>query len=394
MRKPCTNRNDRLPVKRKALSCPEVRQRVVEGLVASSTADFVALVRWLTTGKNAGEALPLEKCESLRNSIAHLESLKCGVQTDWKNALRLMEKAIQQSHKVKEIAPAPSRIVAGVLNNLKEISQKISSGTATPEMLVRLKHMQQITSGIQGSEKLAKSINEVLESAQNALRGYTRQQVKPEQRKPVKPDATLRDDRMFRTECEPLTGLKDIFIIADCFIAMSARLGCSPVSLAKRAAALKGVIRPGIMPELLELLQQEVDLTSGAAPSMVKDDNTRSDGGKLVGLTGIVEGGSSLGVEARRVITAELKKHSPLTSVQRLSLDTALTALALERDPFSAIEEIKRIAASLNWRPLAVACHAAHKFPGIRPEIAGDVITLLAQDEALSEKNKGHDHTA
>lgn len=181
---------------------------MIKGLVASPTADFVALVRLLTTGKNAGEALPLEKCENLRNSIARLESMKCGVQTDWKDALRLMEKAIQQSHKVKEIAPAPSRMVAGVLNNLKEISQNISSGTATPEMLVRLKHMQLITSGIKGSADLVKSINEVLESTQNALRGYTRQVVKPKQRKPVKPDATLRDDKMFRIEYETLTGFE------------------------------------------------------------------------------------------------------------------------------------------------------------------------------------------
>ena len=44
----------------------------------------------------------------------------------------------------------------------------------------------------------------------------------------------------------------------------------------------------------------------------------------------------------------------------------------------------KRIAGTLNCSPLNVAVYATHKTPGIRPEIAGDVITLLAQDEMLS----------
>ena len=48
------------------------------------------------------------------------------------------------------------------------------------------------------------------------------------------------------------------------------------------------------------------------------------------------------------------------------------------------IEEVKRIAGTQNCSPLTVAVYATHKTPGIRPEIAGDVITLLAQDEMLS----------
>ncbi|CDL37140.1 hypothetical protein [Citrobacter freundii] len=65
-------------------------------------------------------------------------------------------------------------------------------------------------------------------------------------------------------------------------------------------------------------------------------------------------------------------------------LDTARLGLALENDTFKVIEEVKRIAEKRNWSPLSVAVYATYKKPGIRPEIAGDVITLLAQDEALS----------
>ena len=116
----------------------------------------------------------------------------------------------------------------------------------------------------------------------------------------------------------------------------------------------------------------------------VKDDNTRSDGGKLVGLTGVVEGGSSIGVEAQRIITAELKKFAHISGAQRIYLDTARLGLALENDTFKVIEEVKRIAVVHDWSPLSVAAYATYKTPGIRPEIAGDVITLLAQDETLS----------
>jgi hypothetical protein len=70
---------------------------------------------------------------------------------------------------------------------------------------------------------------------------------------------------------------------------MSARLGLSSVSLAKRAVALKGVINTELLPELLELLQQDVELNVLVPLPRVKDDNTRSDGGKLVGWTGIVK---------------------------------------------------------------------------------------------------------
>ncbi len=231
---------------------------------------------------------------------------------------------------------------------------------------------------------LAQSIRKVSDSAEKALRGYDKPQAKAKTPKPAPPAPAFRDDQTFRQECAPLIGVDDLFVLANCLIAMSARLGRSPVSLAKRAAGLKGVIKPDMLADLLELLQQDVDLTALAPPPRVKDDNSRSDGGKLVGLTGVVEGGASIGAEAQRIITAELKKHSPLTSAQRVSFDTARAGLALESDTFRVIEEIRRIAASLNWRPLAVAAHAAHKSPGIRPEIAGDVITLLAQDEALT----------
>lgn len=256
-------------------------------------------------------------------------------------------------------------------------------------MLGRLNYMLQLTAGLAGGDELAQSIRKVSDSAEKALRGYDKPQAKPKTPKPAPPAHAIRDDQTFRLECAPLIGVDDLFVVANCLIAMSARLGRSPVSLAKRAAALKGVIQPDMLADLLELLQQDVDLNALAPPPRVKDDNTRSDGGKLVGLTGVVEGGASIGAEAQRIITAELKKHSPLTSAQRVSFDTARAGLALESDTFRVIEEIRRIAASLNWRPLAVAAHAAHKSPGIRPEIAGDVITLLAQDETLTTSNTG-----
>lgn len=78
----------------------------------------------------------------------------------------------------------------------------------------------------------------------------------------------------------------------------------------------------------------------------------------------------------------------PLTAAQRVSFDTARSALALENDTFKVIDEIRLIAARFNWRPLAVAAHATVKTPGIRPQIAGDVITLLAQDEFLSSEQQ------
>lgn len=388
MKKPSDHKNDRLPKPRTNFSDPDVRKRVVAGLNDSAANDFIALINWLRMGKNVGEAIPLAKCHSLRNTISRLEALKCGVKTDWKDVLKLMERTIQNSHQVKEIASDPSQIATGIIKNMNEISQSIASGSATPEMLARLHKMHQITSSLKGSEDLTNSINMLIESTQDALRGYTSQKAKPKVRKPIKQNYAQREDMILRSECEPLIGLNDIFMIASRLISMSTRLGCSPVTLAKRVDALKGVINPEIMPELLDLLQQDVELMAQTVPLQVKDDNSRSDGGKLVGLTGIVEGGSSIGVEAQRIITAELKRLPPLTNAQRISFDTARASLALECDTFKVIEEIRRIAACFKWRPLAVAAYVAHKSLGIRADIAGDVITLLAQDEALLESAK------
>lgn len=389
MRKSSGYKNDRLPSHKKNLLTSETRERVVEGLVASATADFVVLVDWLKYGRGKGEPIPVAKCESLRERISHLQTLKSGVQTDWKNVLKLMEDTIHKSHKVKEIAPPPSKIVTSVLSKLNVISLDVASGKATPDMLASLQTMLQLISSLKGSEDLKNSVGLVMEDTIRALRGYKRQQAKPKLRKAVNPTDSQRDENIFRSECEPLIGLSDVFIIADCVIAMSARLGCSPISFIKRAAAMKGVIDPVILPELLELLQQDDELTRMVVPIKITDDNTRSDGGKLVGLTGIVEGGAAIGVEAQRLITKELRKHPSLTAAQQVSFDTARASLALESDPFKVIEEVKRIAIGLNWSPLTVTAYAVHKFPRIRPDIAGDVITLLAQDELLTENGKG-----
>ena len=389
MKRPTAHKNDRLPVRRTNPTTPQARERVIAGLVASATSDFVYLVQWLKSGKQNGEPLQLSRWDSLRNAISHFETLDAGVQPDWRKVLTLVSREIHTSHNVQAVVTPPSKIAGGILSNLNDISQKIATGLASPDMLGRLNYMLQLTAGLAGGDELAQSIRKVSDSAEKALRGYAKPQAKPKTPKPAPPSPAIRDDQMFRLECAPLIGVDDLFVVANCLIAMSARLGRSPVSLAKRAAALKGVIKPDMLADLLELLQQDVDLTALAPPPRVKDDNSRSDGGKLVGLTGVVEGGASIGAEAQRIITAELKKHSPLTSAQRVSFDTARAGLALESDTFRVIEEIRRIAASLNWRPLAVAAHAAHKSPGIRPEIAGDVITLLAQDETLTTSNMG-----
>ena len=382
MKRPTAHKNDRLPVRRTNPTTPQARERVIAGLVASATSDFVYLVQWLKSGKQHGEPLQLSRWDSLRNAISHLETLDAGVQPDWRKVLTLVSREIHTSHNVQAVVTPPSKIAGGILSNLNDISQKIATGLASPDMLGRLNYMLQLTAGLAGGDELAQSIRKVSDSAEKALRGYDKPQAKPKTPKPAPPAHAIRDDQTFRLECAPLIGVDDLFVVANCLIAMSARL-------AKRAAALKGVIQPDMLADLLELLQQDVDLNALAPPPRVKDDNTRSDGGKLVGLTGVVEGGASIGAEAQRIITAELKKHSPLTSAQRVSFDTARAGLALESDTFRVIEEIRRIAASLNWRPLAVAAHAAHKSPGIRPEIAGDVITLLAQDETLTTSNTG-----
>lgn len=251
MKKPSDHKNDRLPKPRTNFSDPDVRKRVVEGLNDSAANDFIALINWLRMGKNVGEAIPLAKCHSLRNTISRLEALKCGVKTDWKDVLKLMERTIQNSHQVKEIASDPSQIATGIIKNMNEISQSIASGSATPEMLARLHKMHQITSSLKGSEDLTNSINMLIKSTQDALRAYTSQKAKPKVRKPIKQNYAQREDMILRSECEPLIGLNDIFMIANRLISMSTRLGCSPVTLAKRVDALKGVINPEIMPELL-----------------------------------------------------------------------------------------------------------------------------------------------
>lgn len=384
MKRPIAHKNDRLPVPRTNHFTTEARQRVINGLVATAKADFVSLVYWLKTGKQNGEPIPLDKCESLRTAILNLETLKAGVQTDWKQVIQLMEQEIKKSHQLNASVPASSQFVTGVLRSLNDISEKIAAGKAVPEMLGRLENMQQMIANLKGNEGLIKSISILTRSAQDALRGYSKKQPKSKIRKPEKANPLLREEQSFRAECAPLIGENDIFIIASCLISMSARLGQSPVSLAKRAAALKGVIKTELLPELLELLQQDVELNALVPLHRDKDDNTRSDGGKLVGLTGVVEGGSSIGVEAQRIITAELKKLAYISAVQRVYLDTARLGLALENDTFKVIEEVKRIADKHNWSPLSVAVYATYKTPGIIPDIAGDVITLLAQDEGLS----------
>lgn len=384
MKRPIAHKNDRLPVPKTNHFTLEARQRVINGLVATAKADFVSLVNWLKTGKQNGEPIPLDKCESLRTAILNLGTLKAGVQTDWKQVIHLMEKEIKKSHQLNASVPASSQLITGVLRSLNHISEKIAAGKAVPEMLGRLENMQQMIANLRGNEGLIKSISILTQSAQDALRGYSMKQPKSKIRKPEKANPFLRDEQSFRTECAPLMGESDIVIIASCLISMSVRLGQSPVSLAKRAAALKGVIKTELLPELLELLQQDVELNALVPLPRDRDDNTRSDGGKLVGMTGIVEGGTSIGVEAQRIITAELKKLAYISAVQRVYLDTARLGLALEKDTFKVIEEVKRIAEKHNWSPLSVAVYATYKTPGIRPDIAGDVITLLAQDEVLS----------
>ncbi|EOV0990474.1 hypothetical protein ACVQKW_12230 [Edwardsiella tarda] len=386
MKKTTYHRNDRLPVSKNNPHTPETRARVIAGLVASATADFIFIVRWLTTGKSNGEPIPLVRCENLRNTISHLETLKAGIQPDWRKTLTLMSHEVHSRHKVTKSTSNASKIAAGVIGNLNDISLKIASGNVTHDMPSRLNNMLKLAAGLEDGGDLTQRIKEVAQSAEKALHGYSRSHKKQKKPKPVQASQAARNDKILLDECAPLTGINDIFAVANYLISMSNRLRLHPVNLAKRAATLKGVINPEMLPELLELLQQEVDLTAFVPSPKVKDDNTRSDGGKLIGLTGVVEGGASIGVEARRIITAELKKHVPLTATQRMAFDTARAGLALERDTFKAIEEIKRIAANLNLRPLTVATYASHKSPGIRPDIAGDVITLLAQDEALSSK--------
>jgi len=90
-----------MPAPRTNHFTPEARQRVINGLVATAKADFVSLVHWLKTGKQNGEPIPLDKCESLRTAILNLDTLKAGVQTDWKQAIQLMEKEIKKKPSIE-----------------------------------------------------------------------------------------------------------------------------------------------------------------------------------------------------------------------------------------------------------------------------------------------------
>lgn len=378
------NKSDRLSVRKPDPRRTEARAEVIERLRASANAELVTLVNWLKYGKARGDKLPVANCDALRNTITHLETLKAGVQPDWRNVLKLMSIEIHKQHRVETTKKPGSPIAIGLNRTLTEISRRIADGKTTPDMPGRLEHMLQIASAMEGEQTLITSIRQVIISAENALRGFVKPTARIKVARPVKPSRFLNDNQAFRTECAPLSGITDPLIAANLLIAMAERLGTSPVNLTMRAAALKGIIPPGILPELLELLEQDAELTATALPRRYKDDNIRSDGGKLVGQTGIVEGGVSLGAEAQRLITAELKKSVPLTAAQWVSFNTARSALALENDTFKAIEEIRKIAGRFNWRPLAVAVHATVKTPGLQPQIAGDVITLLAQDESLS----------
>lgn len=384
-------KTDRVPVRKKDPRRTEAREDVIERLRVSANAELVVLVNWLKTGKARGEKLPVAHCDVLRMTITHLETLKAGVQPDWRNVLKLMSIEIHSQHQVEEAKAPRSNIAAGVHRTLSDISQQIAVGKTTPDMLGKLEHMLQIASALEEGQPLMTSIRQVIVSAESALRGFVRPAAQRKVARPAKISRALQDDHSLRVECAPLSGITDPFVAANFLIVMAERLGTSPVSLVRRAAALKGVINPVILSELQELLEQEAELSAIAPPPKFKDDNTRSDGGKLVGQTGIVEGGTSIGPEAQRIITAELKKTVPLTAAQRVSFDTARSALALENDTFKVIDEIRQIAARFNWRPLAVAAHAAGKAQGIRPEIASDVITLLAQDELLSSDPAIHD---
>jgi hypothetical protein len=229
MKREAVHRNDRQRVSRINPTTPEARQRVITALKARADEDLIALVQWLTVDKQKGNPIPFVKCESLRSAIANLETLKAGVHTRWKQALGLMEAEIQKSHRSKASIPAPSQIVTGVLSSLNDISEKIASGNAVPGMLGRLENMQQVITKLEGSEELAKSINIVIQQAQDALRGYRKPQPKSKTRKPERINPAIREEQTFRDECAPLTGESDIFVIANCLISMSARLGQSPL---------------------------------------------------------------------------------------------------------------------------------------------------------------------
>ena len=54
MKKQTYYKSDRLPVRKNNPHTPEARERVIDRLRASAKADFVFIVRWLTTGKSNG----------------------------------------------------------------------------------------------------------------------------------------------------------------------------------------------------------------------------------------------------------------------------------------------------------------------------------------------------
>ncbi|EIY0667609.1 hypothetical protein MMC72_001743 [Salmonella enterica] len=174
MKKPTYNRSDRLPVRKNNPHTPEARERVIAGLRASATTDFVFIVRWLTTVKSNDEPIPLARCDNLRNTISNLETLKAGIQPDWRKALTLMSQEVHSRHKVTKTPKPPSKIAVGVINNLNDISQKIASGNATHDMPARLNYMLQLTTSLEGGDELVNSIREVTKSVEKALRGYSR----------------------------------------------------------------------------------------------------------------------------------------------------------------------------------------------------------------------------
>ncbi|NOM63761.1 hypothetical protein G9Q19_27830, partial [Klebsiella pneumoniae] len=113
----------------------------------------------------------------------------------------------------------PSKIAGGILSNLNDISQKIATGLASPDMLGRLDYMLQLTAGLAGGDDLAQSIRKVSDSAEKALRGYDKPQAKAKTPKPAPPAPAFRDDQTFRQECAPLIGVDDLFVLANCLIA-------------------------------------------------------------------------------------------------------------------------------------------------------------------------------
>ncbi|EIL5950578.1 hypothetical protein MLH22_13315 [Escherichia coli] len=378
------NKNDRKIVRKRPLEATkEVREKVVKRHKANAEACFIALVQWMISGKKNGEPIPQSKCDILRTIMTELKNLNAGVLPDWRKALERMELEIKASHKIQKAAEKPSVVGSGILNYLNEISRLVAAGKATPDMLGNLENMRKLVFGMAGGESLAASVEATIASTQNALQGTSKQPPKIKVTKPTKP-RPVRDDTLFREECSPLIGVKDALVAALCIIKMAERRGSPPIEFARKANTMGGIIAPEIMSDIIQLLEQEAKIGTTSNQAHAGEDNIRRDGGKLVGQTGIVEGGESIGADAQRIITMELKRKNPLTPSQRIAFETERVGLAFEKDMFKVIDEVTRIANRFNWRPLAVAAHAACRAPGIRSEIAGDILRLLEQDEALS----------